>query len=106
MAMGTRKKRQRQHELWITASDVVQTPTNAFYDQLNGILEKRRFDRAIEHLCRRYYKGPYGRPSLAPGVYFRMLLIGYVEGLDSERGIRVASRRFAVAATVSGLRAG
>jgi transposase len=100
MAMGTRKKRQRQHDLWIAASDVVQTPANAFYDQLNGILEKRRFDKMIEHLCRRYYKGPYGRPSLAPGVYFRMLLIGYFEGLDSERGIawRVADslslRRF------------
>jgi transposase len=100
MAMGTRKKRERQHELWIAASDVVQTPANAFYDELNGILEKRRFDNTVEHLCRRYYKGPYGRPSLAPGVYFRMLLIGYFEGLDSERGIawRVADslslRRF------------
>jgi transposase len=100
MAMGTRKKRQRQHELWMATGDVVQTPANAFYDQLNGIPEKRRFDKAVEHLCRRYYKGPYGRPSLAPGVYFRMLLIGYFEGLDSERGIawRVADslslRRF------------
>ena len=56
MAMGTRKKRQRQHELWMAASDVVQTPANAFYDQLNGILEKRRFDKTVEHLCRRYYK--------------------------------------------------
>jgi transposase len=100
MAMGTRKKRQRQHELWMAASEVVQTPANAFYDQLNGVLENRRFDKAVEHLCRRYYKGPYGRPSLVPGVYFRMLLIGYFEGLDSERGIawRVADslslRRF------------
>ena len=98
--MGTRKKRQRQHELWMAAGDIVQTPANAFYDQLNGILERRRFDKTVEHLCRRYYKGPYGRPSLAPGVYFRMLLIGYFEGLDSERGIawRVADslslRRF------------
>ncbi len=100
MAMGTRKKRQRQQELWIAAADVVQTPANAFYDRLNEILDKRQFDKAVEHLCRRYYKGPYGRPSLAPGVYFRMLLIGYFEGLDSERGIawRVADslslRRF------------
>src|SRR3954449_9800606 len=100
MAMGTRKNRQRQHELWIAATDVEQTPANAFYDQLNTILERRRFDNTVEHLCRRYYQGPYGRPSLAPGVYFRMLLIGYFEGLDSERGIawRVADslslRRF------------
>lgn len=85
--MGTRKKRERQKEFWITTSDVVQSPGNAFYDRLNGILDKRRFDIHVERLCRRYYKGPYGRPSLAPGVYFRMLLIGYFEGLDSERGI-------------------
>src|ERR1700754_4463682 len=100
MAMGTRRKRQRQQELWIAASDVVQTPANAFYDRLNGIMDEHGFDRHVEHLCRRFYKGPYGRPSLAPGVYFRMLMIGYFEGLDSERGIawRVADslslRRF------------
>jgi len=85
--MGTRKKRERQKEFWIATSDVVRSPGNAFYDRLNAILDKRRFDVHVERLCRRYYKGPYGRPSLAPGVYFRMLLIGYFEGLDSERGI-------------------
>jgi transposase len=51
------------------------------------MLNKHHFDRRVEGLCRRYYTGPYGRPSIAPGVYFRMLLIGYFEGLDSERGI-------------------
>jgi transposase len=85
--MGTRKKRERQKEFWIATSDVMQSPGNAFYDRLKAILDKRRFDVHVERLCRRYYKGPYGRPSLAPGVYFRMLLIGYFEGLDSERGI-------------------
>src|SRR5947209_1985814 len=87
MAMGTRSKRQRQQELWIASSAVVQTPANVFYDRLNQILDKRQFDRHVERICRRYYKGPLGRPSLAPGVYFRMLLIGYFEGLGSERGI-------------------
>ena len=87
MAMGTRSKRQRQEELWIASSDVVQTPANAFYDRLNQILDKRQFDRHVERICRRYYKGTLGRPSLAPGVYFRLLLIGYFEGLGSERGI-------------------
>jgi transposase len=87
MAMGTRRNRQRQQPLWIASEEVVRTPANAFYDRLNGLLEARRFDEHCEHLCRRYYKGPYGRPSIAPGVYFRMLLIGYFEGLDSERGI-------------------
>jgi transposase len=73
--------------LWLATSEIVQSPGNAFYDRLNAILDKRGFDVHVERLCRRYYKGPYGRPSLAPGVYFRMLLIGYFEGLDSERGI-------------------
>jgi transposase len=87
MAMGTRKRRERQQDLWIASTDIVQTPANAFYDRLNQILDRRQFDRCVEHVCRRYYEGPYGRPSIAPGVYFRMLLIGYFEGLDSERGI-------------------
>src|SRR5947209_14099489 len=87
MAMGTRKQRERQKDLWIATSDVVQTPGNAFYDRLNAILDEHKFDSRVEHLCRKYYKKQYGRPSLAPGVYFRTLLIGYFEGLDSERGI-------------------
>ncbi len=87
MAMGTRKRRERQQELWIASSDIVQTPAKVFYDRLNEILDRHHFDRCVEHLCRRYYQGPYRRPSMAPGVYFRTLLIGYFEGLDSERGI-------------------
>src|SRR3954454_1048866 len=88
MAMGTRRKRERQEDLWIATSDVVQTPGNAFYDRLNQILDERKFDAKVERLCQKYYKkSPYGRPSMAPGVYFRCLLIGYFEGLDSERGI-------------------
>lgn len=88
MAMGTRKQRERQQDLWIATSDVVRTPGNAFYDRLNSILDEHHFDRRVEHLCRKFYKkSPYGRPSIAPGVYFRALLIGYFEGLDSERGI-------------------
>src|SRR5713226_4083320 len=87
MAMGTRK-RERQQDLWIATKDVVETPANAFYDRLNAILDELKFDRRVEHLCRKFYKkSQYGRPSMAPGVYFRSLLIGYFEGLDSERGI-------------------
>jgi hypothetical protein len=54
MAMGTRRKRQRQEALWIASSAIVQTPSNAFYDRLNEILERRHFDRQAEHLCKRY----------------------------------------------------
>jgi transposase len=100
MAMGTRKQG-RQQGFWIATKDVAEPPGNAFYDRLNKILEEHRFDRKVEALCRKFYKkSQYGRPSMAPGVYFRALLIGYFEGLDSERGIawRVADslslRRF------------
>lgn len=88
MAMGTRQKRERQQDLWIAAGDVVKTPGNAFYGRLNDILDEHKFDQRVEHLCQKFYKkSQFGRPSIAPGVYFRALLIGYFEGLDSERGI-------------------
>ncbi len=88
MAMGTRKARERQHDFWIATSAIVEPPGNAFYDRLNQILKEHKFDEKVEALCRKFYKkSPYGRPSLSPGVYFRALLIGYFEGLDSERGI-------------------
>lgn len=85
--MGTRKQRERQADLWIATSDIVQTPGHVFYERLNAVLRAHRFDAKVEHLCRRFYEGPYGRPSLAPGVYFRLLLVGFFEGLDSERAI-------------------
>src|SRR4030081_2164316 len=87
MAMGTRKKRERQEDLWVVSSEVVGTPAHAFYDRLNQILGQHHFDGNVEQLCRRYYKGSLGRPSTTPGVYFRVLLLGYFEGIDSERGI-------------------
>src|SRR6516225_6333847 len=87
MAMGTRKKRERQEELWVVTSEVVNAPAHAFYDRLNQLLELHHFDRSVEHLCRRYYRDTLGRPSITPGVYFRALLLGYFEGIDSERGI-------------------
>ena len=85
--MGTRQRRERQEELWVVSSEIVGTPAHAFYDRLNQILDQHHFDRKVEHLCRRYYQGPLGRPSITPGVYFRSLLLGYFEGIDSERGI-------------------
>jgi transposase len=87
MAMGTRKKRERQEDLWVVSSEVVGTPAHAFYDRLNQVLGQHHFDRNVEQLCKRYYKGRKGRPSITPGVYFRSLLLGYFEGIDSERGI-------------------
>lgn len=87
MAMGKRSKRQRQEELWVATADIARPAGHAFYTRLNELLVQHHFDQAVEHLCRRFYKGRLGQPSLAPGVYFRCLLIGFFEGLDSERGI-------------------
>jgi transposase len=99
MAMGTRQARQKQEELFY-ASERTETPGHPFYEQLNRVLEQAKFDTFCEERCRGFYHAKVGRPSLAPGVYFRLLLIGFFEGIGSERGIawRVADslslRRF------------
>ena len=80
MAMGTRKKRERPQELWVVSSEIVGTQANAFYDRLNEVFDQHHLDKNVEHLCRRYYKGGVGRPSITPGVYFRCLLLGHFEG--------------------------
>jgi len=82
-----RRKKESQADLWIAAGQVVCGPGNPFYKRLNTILAKKGFDAYVEELCEAFYAAGQGRPSIAPGVYFRMLLIGYMEGLDSERGI-------------------
>jgi transposase len=100
MAMGTRKQRERQEDIWIAHTELASAPGHPFYQRLNELLEAKRFDEFVEGRCARYYAAQYGRPSLTPGVYFRSLLIGYFEGIDSERGIAwrladsLALRRF------------
>jgi len=85
MAMGTRE--QDQPPLWIATSDLPSSPGHPFYTRLNAILDAEGFDRFVEDQCRRFYAPVMGRPSLEPGRYFRLLLIGYFEGIDAERGI-------------------
>jgi transposase len=75
-----------QGEFWIAVQDMPQAPGHPFYERLNAILRKAEFDAYVEGLCEKFYKKG-GRPSVRPGVYFRMLFLGYFEGLDSERGI-------------------
>jgi transposase len=87
MAMGTRKHRQRQEQLWITHTELAMAPGHPFYQRVNELLEAEKFDEFAEKECARFYAEKNGRPSLTPGTYFRLLLIGYFEGLDSERGI-------------------
>lgn len=99
MAMGSREQ-DEQGSFWIPTSALPTSASHPFYEQVNRILDDRAFDGFVEDLCRKFYHERMGRPSLAPAVYFRLMLIGYFEGIDSERGMawRVADslglRRF------------
>jgi transposase len=95
MSLG-RRKREKQQAIWIDASAIAKRGGHPFYERLDELLGKREFDRFAEDTCATFYSHT-GRPGLAPGVYFRLptlaevecrrLLIGYFEGIDSERGI-------------------
>jgi len=73
--------------MWVATQDLPRSPSHPFYARLNQILDQAGFDRHVEGLCAPFYAARMGRPSLAPGRYFRLLIVGYFEGLDSERGI-------------------
>ena len=83
MAMGTRKDRERQKKLWLSATEIRATVAHPFYTRLNELLEKHGFDQFVEAECKQFYADKMGRPSLTPGIYFRLLLVGYFEGIDS-----------------------
>jgi transposase len=87
MAMGRRKKRIRQEELWTPTAALPMGASHPFYKRLNQILDEKKFDEYVEAICERFYADEVGRPGLAPGIYFRLLMVGYFEGIDSERGI-------------------
>jgi transposase len=86
MSMGRRSKG-RQDTLWISSAALASSPGHPFYEKLERILKSEDFDGYAEKLCARHYAKKQGRPSIPPGVYFRMLLVGYFERIDSERGI-------------------
>src|SRR5437016_2788497 len=86
MAMGTRKMRERQEDLWY-GGELPTAPGHPFYNRLNEILDDAKFDPFCEISCANFYHHKLGRPSLPPGQYFRIMMIGFFEGLDSERGI-------------------
>jgi len=85
--MGRKSRGEEQERFWIPCKDLPRTVAHPFYEQVNRWLEKHGFDQFAECACAQFYASRMGRPSLAPGVYFRLLLIGYFEGIDSERGI-------------------
>jgi transposase len=85
MALG--RQRDRQSEMLVAWSEMPRSPGHAFYDRLQAELVAAGFDGFVEGLCAAHYAARRGRPSLPPGRYFRMLLVGYFEGIDSERGL-------------------
>src|SRR3990170_1037821 len=86
MAMGQRTH-EEQTGMWVAVSELPRSVSHPFYEKLNRLLAEHGFDDFVETQCRSFYAEKMGRPSLAPGQYFRLLLLGYFEGLDSERGI-------------------
>jgi transposase len=86
MSLGKRGPNEKQEPIWIEASRLATPVGHPFYERLNQLLDSRGFDSFAESACRKFY-AKVGRPGLAPGVYFRALLVGYFEGIDSERGI-------------------
>src|ERR1700749_4821798 len=85
MSLGKRR-REKQEPIWIEATSLALPGGHPFYDRLGALLDQRGFDGFAGNSCKRFYSQT-GRPGLAPGVYFRLLLVGYFEGIDSERGI-------------------
>jgi hypothetical protein len=80
MAMGKRKRRARQSSMWVAAQDLPRSAAHPFYRRLNRVLDEAQFDTFVEGACVTFYAPVMGRPSLTPGRYFRLLLLGYFEG--------------------------
>jgi transposase len=85
MALGKRKR--EQQGLWVATTELPKSPGHPFFLKLNELLAEANFDAWVEELCRPFYAAIMGRPSIPPGVYFRMILVGYFEGIGSQRGI-------------------
>src|ERR1700730_5680380 len=77
MAMGTRQS--EQGTLWVAMAKLPKSPGHACYTRLNALLDADDFDRLVEEQCAKFYAPVMGRPSLVPGRYFRLLLVGYFE---------------------------
>jgi transposase len=82
-----RRSTEQQAELWVPTADLPLSPGHVFYDKLNALLAEAHFDRYVEDLCQPHYADGIGRESIPPGIYFRMLFVGYFEGIASQRGI-------------------
>jgi transposase len=85
--MAMRRETGAQGDLVVTWAEMPRSPGHAFYDRLQALLTEAGFDAFVEDVCKPYYAPKMGAPSLPPGRYFRMHMVGYFEGIDSERGI-------------------
>ena len=97
-----KKKRRQQEDLWVATSELPRTAGHPFYERLNGLFNEHGFDDFVEGLCAKFYADKMGRPSLAPGVYFRLLLVGYRRDRIGT-GNCLESQRFSGTARVSGI---
>ena len=86
MALGKRQSN-RQPQMWVATTDLPVAPSHPFDARLNRLFADQKFDDVAEAACASFHAAKMGRPGLPPGIYFRLLFIGYFEGLDSERGI-------------------
>src|SRR6516162_5112834 len=80
MALGRREG--SYGEMWIATNRLARSPGHPFYERLNRVLGEAGFDRFVEERCKPFYAAGHGRPSIPPGVYFRMLMVGYFEGIE------------------------
>ncbi len=86
MAIG-RRKSERQRDFWVAEEELPRSEGHAFYRKLNELFREAEFDKHVETICEEYYHNTMGRPDIPPGTYFRMLMVGYFEGIGSQRGI-------------------
>ena len=86
--MGKRRRHARQKTMWVASTDLPQSAGYPFYERLNRVLDDASFDAFVEAQCAKCYTDGVGRPSVAPGRYFRLLLLGYFEGCQGRSKIR------------------
>src|SRR3984885_7558515 len=94
MAMGRRKKRVRQEGLWTPTAALPVSASHPFYQRLNQILDEKKFDEYVEAICEQFYADEVGRPGMAPGIYFRLLMVGYFEGIAWRASDSLSIRSF------------
>ena len=90
MAMGKKRKRNRQRSMWVATADLPRSAGHPFYERLNRVLDDAGFDTFVETQCAKFYAEGLGRPSVTPGRYFRLLLLGLLRRAGLGAADRVA----------------